>query len=56
MRLLLAIVFYVIAKAAEHYDAMVLHYTGLVSGHTVKHLAAGLALFMVYLIQLRKHA
>lgn len=55
--LLISLVFYGIAKAAEHFDAMAYHYTSsLVSGHSIKHIAAGLALFMVYLILRRKHA
>ena len=45
-----------IAKAGEYFDAMAYHYTGIISGHSIKHLAAGMALFMVYLILRRKHA
>ena len=52
-----ALVFYAVAKAGEYYDAMVYQYSDeLVSGHTVKHLAAAAALFMVYLILRRRHA
>lgn len=33
---------YVLAKIAEHYDAQLLGTTGLLSGHSIKHLAAAL--------------
>ena len=47
--LLLALAVYVIAKLAEHYDRAVFEMTGeIVSGHSLKHLLAALALFVVY--------
>lgn len=45
----LALAVYVIAKLAEHYDRAVFEITGeIVSGHSLKHLLAALALFVVY--------
>jgi len=47
--LLLALAVYVIAKLAEYYDGAVFEITGeIVSGHSLKHLLAALALFVVY--------
>ena len=54
--LMTAILLYGAAKAAEHFDAEVLEYSGVLSGHSVKHILAGLGLLMVYLILQRKHA
>jgi hypothetical protein len=54
--LVMALVFYTAAKASEYYDAVIYDYTSVISGHSLKHLFAGLALFMVYLILRRKHA
>jgi len=34
---------YVLAKGFEHFDRQILELTGVVSGHTLKHVAAGLA-------------
>jgi hypothetical protein len=34
---------YLLAKVFEHYDRQILELTGMVSGHTLKHVAAGLA-------------
>jgi hypothetical protein len=34
---------YVLAKVFEHFDAQILELTGVVSGHTLKHVAAGIA-------------
>jgi hypothetical protein len=47
---------YALAKAAEHFDSMLYYYTGVLSGHSIKHLLAGIALFMLYLILRKKHA
>jgi uncharacterized membrane protein YhaH (DUF805 family) len=45
----LALAIYVIAKLAEHYDREVFEMTGeIVSGHSLKHLLAALALLVVY--------
>ena len=52
----LSLLMYALAKAAEHFDEMVYHYTGVISGHSLKHLFAGLALFMIYLIMRKRHA
>lgn len=47
--LLAALVVYLAAKLAEHYDHAVFSLTGeIISGHSLKHLLAGLALFVVY--------
>lgn len=54
--LMLTLTMYVAAKAAEHFDSMVYQYTGIISGHSMKHLFAGMALFMLYLILRKKHA
>jgi uncharacterized membrane protein YjdF len=34
---------YVLAKVFEHYDRQIFEWTGAVSGHTLKHVMAGLA-------------
>ena len=34
---------YVLAKVFEHYDRQIFEWTGMVSGHTLKHVVAGLA-------------
>lgn len=47
---------YALAKAAEYFDGMLYHYTGTISGHTMKHVFAALALFMLFLIMRKKHA
>ena len=39
--------FYVLAKAAEALDRPVFTFTGFVSGHTVKHLIAAVAVYWV---------
>ena len=52
----LSLLMYALAKAAEHFDAMTYHYTGIISGHSLKHVFAGLALFMIYLIMRKRHA
>ena len=47
--LLLALAVYVLSKVAEHYDAVVFTATGeTLSGHSLKHLLAAAALFVVY--------
>ena len=47
--LLVALAIYVVAKLAEHYDRAVFEATGrVISGHSLKHLLAALALFVVY--------
>lgn len=52
--LIAGLIFYALAKVAEHWDAALWSATGaLVSGHTVKHLLAALAPYCVYLM-LRK--
>ncbi|HEY5971885.1 MAG TPA: hypothetical protein VIT22_07920, partial [Pseudoxanthomonas sp.] len=45
--LLLSLGLYVIAKLLEHFDLLVFEATGLVSGHTLKHFVAGLAVFCI---------
>ena len=47
--LLVALAIYAVAKLAEHYDRAVFTATGqIISGHSLKHLLAALALFVVY--------
>ena len=47
--LLVALAVYALAKLAEHYDGVVFEATGkIISGHSLKHLLAALALFVVY--------
>lgn len=47
--LLAALAIYVISKLAEYYDSTLFTATGnLISGHSLKHLLAALALFVVY--------
>lgn len=41
--LVLSMIFYAIAKALEHFDLQVFQTVGVLSGHTMKHLAASLA-------------
>ena len=53
--LLSALLFYGIAKITEHYDDWFYQYSNmLVSGHTLKHVSAAIALFMIYLVLIRK--
>lgn len=54
--LVLSFIMYVCAKVAEHYDAALYGITGSLSGHSMKHLLGGIALFMLYLILRKKHA
>lgn len=54
--LLAALALYMLAKLTEHFDRAIFSLTGdIVSGHSLKHLLAALALFVVYLM-LRKRA
>lgn len=47
--LLVALAIYAVAKLAEHYDHTVFEATGqVISGHSLKHLLAAAALFVVY--------
>ena len=47
--LLVALAIYAVSKLAEHYDWAVFEATGkIISGHSLKHLLAALALFVVY--------
>lgn len=48
---------YLLAKGFEHFDRQIFELTGVVSGHTLKHLAAGLAgLPVVYMLWCRRLA
>jgi hypothetical protein len=42
-----AIGFYALAKLFESFDAEILNWTRVVSGHTLKHLAAGMAAYLI---------
>lgn len=46
--------FYVAAKLAEHYDAAIYKFMGFVSGHTIKHFAASMAVFYMLKILVRR--
>lgn len=55
--LLVALAVYAFAKLAEHYDWMVFEATGkIISGHSLKHLLAAFALFVVYTMLRRRTA
>jgi hypothetical protein len=43
----LVLISYVIAKLLEHYDFEILHFTGLIGGHPLKHIAAAVATFYI---------
>ena len=46
---------HLLAKVLEHYDRQIFEFTGMVSGHTLKHVVAGLAGFPVaYLLWHRR--
>ena len=50
-----ALVFYFIAKLFEHFDRQVLESIGVLSGHTIKHLLAGIAVLCIILaVPIRK--
>ena len=53
--LLAALAIYAVAKVAEHYDAAVFAVTAeFISGHSLKHLLAALALWVVCLMLTRR--
>ncbi len=53
--LLTALAIYMVSKLAEHYDRVVFEWTGaIISGHSLKHLLAALALFTVYMMLRRR--
>ena len=53
--LLAALVIYMVSKLAEYYDRAIFEASGnIVSGHSLKHLSAALALFVVYLMLRRR--
>lgn len=53
--LLTALVIYMTSKLAEHYDRAIFDLTGdIISGHSLKHLLAALALFVVYMMLRRR--
>ena len=39
---------YLVAKVFEHFDKQVFEILGVISGHSLKHLAAGLGLYLLY--------
>ena len=41
------LVWYVLAKIAEHFDHQIFETTGFWSGHTIKHLLGAIALYFV---------
>ncbi len=47
---------YALAKAGEHFDVQIYQYTGLLSGHSFKHLFAGLALLMLLAVMRRRRS
>lgn len=44
---------YAIAKVFEHFDTLVFDVTGMLSGHTIKHLFSALAVWFMYKIYLK---
>ncbi len=42
------IVWYIIAKLLEHFDAAIFKTTGIISGHPLKHIAAAIATYYIY--------
>lgn len=42
------IVWYIIAKLLEHFDAAIFKTTGIISGHPLKHVAAAIATYYIY--------
>ncbi len=46
---LIAAALYALAKAAEHFDRAILVAGGVISGHTIKHLLAAAACYVVLL-------
>ncbi|MBI3569624.1 MAG: ceramidase domain-containing protein [Gammaproteobacteria bacterium] len=53
--LLTALAVYMVSKLAEYYDRAVFEWTGaIISGHSLKHLLAALALFIVYTMLRRR--
>lgn len=53
--LVVALVFYAVAKAAELADAAIFALGGVVSGHTLKHLVAALATWQILRMLERRH-
>jgi hypothetical protein len=50
-----AVVWYAVAKLCEHFDSQIFSVTGAISGHTLKHLFAALALYFVLrMVQTRR--
>ena len=45
---------YVIAKIVEHFDYQIHNYTGLISGHTLKHLFASIGLFILFYTYIKR--
>ena len=45
---------YAVAKALEHWDAPIFHAGGIIGGHALKHLAAALGTFFVWLAATRR--
>ena len=49
--LVFAFIFYILSKITEHYDQIIFSIThNVISGHTIKHLLAGIATFYFYLV------
>lgn len=54
--LLWAFVFYFAAKLLEHFDAIIYQWFGVVSGHSLKHISAAIAvLFIIYAVPATAH-
>jgi hypothetical protein len=54
-RLVSALVFYFVAKIFEYFDRQVLESIGVLSGHTIKHLLASIAvLYIILAVPIRK--
>ena len=50
------IAFYALSKAAEHFDAEIFRATGVISGHSVKHVAAAVGTLFFWLALIRRRA
>lgn len=53
--LVMAIGWYAIAKVFEHFDKDIYSFTGFISGHSVKHLAAAVATWFLVKMFAKKH-
>jgi hypothetical protein len=50
------IIFYIIAKTLEYFDAQIFHATNLISGHSLKHVAAAASTWYMLKTLVRTHS